>query len=93
MVFVYYSAYGIAGFNLFETETVLMVHKQSAREIRILIVLMMEEEGVGMRCHDGAELLLIRDVPVQRSLVIDGRTSMVICRFPYIHVRFLMIVH
>lgn len=37
-----------------------MVHKQSARGIRILIVLMMEEEGVGMRCHDGAEVLLIR---------------------------------
>ena len=37
MVFVYYSAYGIAGFNLFETDTVLMVHKQSAGEIRTLL--------------------------------------------------------
>ena len=46
MVFVYYSAYGIAGFNLFETETVLMVHKQSAREIRILIILMMEKKAL-----------------------------------------------
>ena len=92
MVFVYSSAYGITGFSLLgQIPSLWCVN--SLQEKYGPYYIDDGEEGVGIGCHDGAEVLQFRDFPVQRSLVFDCHTFMVIYRLPYIHVRFLMIVH